>query len=175
MAALYWHIRSRHDLLLMAVDHVWAHVPLPCLDGLHWRPALLAMADNVRALCVRHPWILTAMVIQPLDGPAIDRHDRHLLTICEKSGLTREDAEQAAQSILTFADRESRARHVRRSSCASPVWAVCPVLGQHVQSAVRGQVTPHRVGVVGVALGVVVFDQPPAQPKWTRSRTVSEA
>ena len=102
-AALHWHIKSRHDLLLLAVDHVWAHVALPCLDSPHWRPALLAMADNVRALCVRHPWLLTAMAIQPLDGPAIDRHDRHLLTVCEKSGLTREDAEQAAQSILTFA------------------------------------------------------------------------
>ncbi|WP_329296628.1 TetR/AcrR family transcriptional regulator C-terminal domain-containing protein [Streptomyces pseudovenezuelae] len=101
-AALYWHIKSTHDLLLLAVDSVWGRVPLPCLDGLHWHPALLAMADHVRSLCVRHPWLLTAMAIQPLDGPAVDRHDRHLLAVCEKSGLTRQDAEQAAQSIIAF-------------------------------------------------------------------------
>lgn len=102
-AALYWHIKSRHDLLLLAVDNVWGQPPLPCLDGLPWRPALLAMADNLRAMCVRHPWLLTAMTIQPLDGPARDRHDRHLLAVCETSGLNRQDAEQAAQSIVTFA------------------------------------------------------------------------
>ncbi|WP_053847217.1 TetR/AcrR family transcriptional regulator [Streptomyces sp. NRRL B-24085] len=101
-AALYWHVKSRHDLLLLAVDSVWGQVPLPHPDGPHWRPALLAMADDVRALCVRHPWLLTAMAIQPLDGPSIDRHFRHLLAVCEKAGLTRQDAEQAAQSILTF-------------------------------------------------------------------------
>jgi AcrR family transcriptional regulator len=61
-AALYWHIESWRDLLLLA-----------------------------------------AMIIQHLDGPARDRHDEHLLAVCEASGLTRRDAEQAARSVVTFA------------------------------------------------------------------------
>ncbi|MGX1480534.1 UNVERIFIED_CONTAM: AcrR family transcriptional regulator [Streptomyces canus] len=102
-AALYWHIKSRHELLLLAVDSVWGQAPLLCLDDLPWRAAVLAMADNLRSMCVRHPWLLTAMTIQPLDGPARDRHDRHLLAVCQTAGLTRQDAEQATQSIITFA------------------------------------------------------------------------
>ncbi|MFJ2240370.1 TetR/AcrR family transcriptional regulator [Streptomyces sp. NPDC087859] len=101
-AALYWHIKSRHELLLLAVDSVWGQAPL-CLDGLPWRVAVLAMADNLRSMCVRHPWILTAITIQPLDGPARHRYDQRLLAVCQKAGLTRQDAEQATQSIIAFA------------------------------------------------------------------------
>ena len=102
-AALYWHIKSRHDLLLLAADSVWGQIPLPGLDDLEWRPALLAMADNLRSVLLRRRWLLTAMTIQPLDGPARDRYDRHLRAVCETSGLTERDAEQAAQSVVTFA------------------------------------------------------------------------
>jgi AcrR family transcriptional regulator len=102
-AALYWHVKSRHDLLLLAADTVWGQTPLSALDGLEWRPALLAMADNLRSMLLRHPWLLAAMTVQPLDGPARDRHDEHLLAVCQASGLTRRDAEQAAQSVVTFA------------------------------------------------------------------------
>lgn len=101
-AALYWHVKSRHDLLLLAADTVWGQAPLPP-HGLPWRSALLAMADTLRAMCLRHPWILTAMSIQQVDGPARDRHDRYLLAVCETSGLARQDAEQAVHSIVTFA------------------------------------------------------------------------
>ncbi|MER6162197.1 TetR/AcrR family transcriptional regulator [Streptomyces sp. NPDC001868] len=38
-AALYRHIKSRHDLLLLAADTVWGQTPLPALDGLERRPA----------------------------------------------------------------------------------------------------------------------------------------
>jgi len=101
-AALHWHIKSRHDLLLLAADTVWGQTPLPALGSLAWGPALLAMADSLRSMLLRHPWLLAAMTIQPLDGPARDRHDEHLLAVCEASGLTRRDAEQAAQSVVTF-------------------------------------------------------------------------
>ncbi|MFE2218407.1 TetR/AcrR family transcriptional regulator [Streptomyces canus] len=101
-AALYWHIKSRHELLLLAVDSLWGQAPL-CLDGLPWRAAVLAMADNLRSMLLRHPWLLAAMTIQPVDGPARDRHDERLLAVCEAAGLTRQDAEQAAQSIIAFA------------------------------------------------------------------------
>lgn len=102
-AALYWHVRSRHDLLLLAADTVWGQTPLPPLDDLAWRPALVTMADNLRSMLLRHPWLLTAMTLQPLDGPCRDRHDEHLVAACETSGLARRDAEQAAHSIAIFA------------------------------------------------------------------------
>lgn len=102
-AALHYHVGSRHNLLLLAADTVWGQTPLPALDGVEWRPVLLAMADNLRSMLLRRPWLLAAMTVQPLDGPARDRHDEHLLAVCEASGLTRRDAEQAVQSVVTFA------------------------------------------------------------------------
>ncbi|WP_158694433.1 TetR/AcrR family transcriptional regulator [Streptomyces canus] len=101
-AALYRHVRSRHDLLLLAADTVWGRMPLPRPDGLEWRPALLAMAGEVRSMLSRHPWLLTAMTLQPLDGPCRDRHDEHLIAVCETSGLAGRDAEQTAHSIVMF-------------------------------------------------------------------------
>ncbi|PWI12731.1 hypothetical protein DI272_00040 [Streptomyces sp. Act143] len=71
-AALYWYIKSRHGLLMLAADTVWRETPLPVLDDREWRPALLTMAEHLRALC-------------------------------EASGLTGQDAEQAAQIVVTFA------------------------------------------------------------------------
>jgi hypothetical protein len=50
----------------------------------------------------RHPWLLTAMTLQPLDGPCRDRHDGHLIAVCETSGLAGRDAEQTAHSIVMF-------------------------------------------------------------------------
>ena len=35
------------------------------------------------------------------------------------------------------------------------------VAGEHVQTEVRGGIAPHRVSMIGVALGVVPFDQQP--------------
>ncbi|MER6288965.1 hypothetical protein [Streptomyces sviceus] len=54
-AAPYWHINSRHDLLLLAADTVWGQIPLPGLDDLEWRPALLTMADNPCSTLLRRP------------------------------------------------------------------------------------------------------------------------
>ncbi|NNN29152.1 TetR family transcriptional regulator [Streptomyces sp. S3(2020)] len=102
-AALYWHVKSRHDLLLLATDTVWSQAPLSAVDGLEWRQALLAMAGNLRSMLFRHPWLLVAMTMQPLDGAARDRHDEHLLAVCTSAGFTRRDAERAAQSVVTFA------------------------------------------------------------------------
>ncbi|MEV0239849.1 TetR/AcrR family transcriptional regulator C-terminal domain-containing protein [Streptomyces sp. NPDC050674] len=102
-AALYWHVRSRHDLLLLAADTVWGQPPLPVLDDIEWRPTLRGMVDDLRSMLLRHPWLLAAMTIQPLDGPARDRHEEHLRAVCETAGLSRRDAEQAAGSLVTFA------------------------------------------------------------------------
>ncbi|AYC36452.1 TetR family transcriptional regulator [Streptomyces griseorubiginosus] len=102
-AALYWHVSSRQDLLVLAADTVWGRTALPGIQDLPWRRTVLEMAENLRSMLLRHPWLLTAMTVQALDGPARDRYEEHLRAVCETSGLTRRDAEQAVHSIVTFA------------------------------------------------------------------------
>ncbi|MDF2710501.1 MAG: putative transcriptional regulator, TetR family, partial [Nonomuraea muscovyensis] len=37
--AVYWHVKNKDDLVLLAGDHVWNEVELPDVDAVDWRTA----------------------------------------------------------------------------------------------------------------------------------------
>jgi AcrR family transcriptional regulator len=100
--AVYWHVKSKDDLVVLAGDEVWAEVELPDPGEVGWRPAATAMAGDTRAMITRHPWLVTAMSTQLMYGPGKARRDDHSLAVFETAGFVGVDADNASKTVLTY-------------------------------------------------------------------------
>ncbi|MQY33047.1 hypothetical protein SRB17_10070 [Streptomyces sp. RB17] len=100
--AVYWHVKNKDDLLLLAADRVWHEIDLPALDGADWRATATVMADRLHAMLVRHPWLVQAIGSHVLYGTGKARYDDRLLGVFETAGFTPEEADRAAGALVTY-------------------------------------------------------------------------
>ncbi|MEV4115047.1 TetR/AcrR family transcriptional regulator C-terminal domain-containing protein [Nonomuraea sp. NPDC049695] len=72
---LYWHVKSKDDVLDLALDAVFGEVRLPArpADGSGWQAPVRELIGGWRAALLRHPWSAT-ILDRPLMGPnALER------------------------------------------------------------------------------------------------------
>ncbi|QES49264.1 TetR family transcriptional regulator [Streptomyces venezuelae] len=100
--AVYWHVKNKDDLVTLAGDRVWDEIGLPDLDTVDWRTAATAMATDLHAMFIRHPWLVQAFASHLFYGAGKARHDDHSLAVYEAAGFTGEEADQAAATVFTF-------------------------------------------------------------------------
>ncbi|EST23371.1 TetR/AcrR family transcriptional regulator [Streptomyces roseochromogenus] len=100
--AVYWHVKNKDDLVLLAADRVWHEVELPQLDAADWRGTAAAMADRLHAMLVRHPWLVQAIGSHLLYSTGKARYDDHLLGVFETAGFAPEEADRAAGAVMTY-------------------------------------------------------------------------
>ncbi|GHD22748.1 TetR family transcriptional regulator [Streptomyces violarus] len=100
--AVYWHIKTKDDLVRLASDTVWHEVELPDLDATDWRTAATAQADGMHAMLTRHPWLVQAFGSHLLYGPGQARYNDFSLAVYEKAGFAADDADRAAGTVFTF-------------------------------------------------------------------------
>ncbi|CCH31753.1 TetR/AcrR family transcriptional regulator [Actinosynnema sp. NPDC047251] len=100
--AIYWHIKTKDDLVRLAGDAIWTEVDLPDPDTTDWRAAATAMAVSVHAMLTRHPWLGQAFGSHLLYGHGKSRHDDHSLALYEKAGFAPADADRAAATVFLF-------------------------------------------------------------------------
>jgi AcrR family transcriptional regulator len=100
--AVYWHVGSKDNLVVLAADEVWVEVGLPDLTVVDWRTAASAMAHGLYDMIIRHPWLMPAMSTHLMYGPGKARHDDHLLGVYETAGFSPPDAARAAHVVVTF-------------------------------------------------------------------------
>ncbi|GGT35844.1 TetR/AcrR family transcriptional regulator [Nonomuraea spiralis] len=94
---LYWHVRTKEDVLDLALDAVFGEVPLPG-DRDDWRTAARDLMRGWRAALLRHPWSAT-ILDRPLMGPnALDRTE-FLYRTLSGAGL---DGPRAAYSLSNY-------------------------------------------------------------------------
>ncbi|MDR7280758.1 TetR/AcrR family transcriptional regulator [Catenuloplanes atrovinosus] len=86
--ALYWHVKTKDDVLDLAVDHIFGEVALP--EPAAWRDDVRALAGGWRAAMLRHPWA-PGLIGRPMLGPNV---------------LARTEFLQAALARGGFAGRE---------------------------------------------------------------------
>jgi AcrR family transcriptional regulator len=72
---IYHYVRTKDELLTLAVDAVMAEVTLAPDESMpgNWRDALTMLAERSRASLMRHPWILD-LIDDPGIGPNSVRH-----------------------------------------------------------------------------------------------------
>ncbi|MBZ6473993.1 TetR/AcrR family transcriptional regulator [Streptomyces griseocarneus] len=100
--AVYWHVKNKDNLVLLAGDHVWDEIPLSELDPADWHGAATAMADGLHAMLVRHPWLVQAFGSYLFYGPGKARYDDHSLAVFEAAGFSGADADRAAAAVFTY-------------------------------------------------------------------------
>lgn len=100
--AVYWHVKSKDNLVVLAADAVWAEITLPDPDAVGWRAAAATMATDLYATVLRHPWLMPAMSTHLIYGPGKARHDDHALAVYETAGFTGTAADEAATVVFTF-------------------------------------------------------------------------
>jgi AcrR family transcriptional regulator len=100
--AVYWHVGSKANLIVLAGDHVWNEIALPKPSATNWRTSAAQMATDLYAMLTRHPWLVQAFGSYVIFGPGKARHDDHNLAIYEAAGFTGPQAEQATTTVFTF-------------------------------------------------------------------------
>lgn len=100
--AVYWHVGSKANLIVLASDQVWGEVALPDADTIDWRSAAMQMATDLHAMLTRHLWLVQAFGSFVIFGPNKARHDDRNLAVFEAAGFAADQADQAAAVVLTF-------------------------------------------------------------------------
>jgi AcrR family transcriptional regulator len=100
--AVYWHIKTKDELVRLATDAAWAEVELPDPALVGWREAAVRTATGSHAMFTRHPWMGQAFGGYLLYGPGKSRHDDHLLAVYEAAGFAPADADRAAAAVFTY-------------------------------------------------------------------------
>ncbi|MGI8330477.1 TetR/AcrR family transcriptional regulator C-terminal domain-containing protein [Actinomadura scrupuli] len=100
--AVYWHVKSKDNLVTLAGDQVWHEVALPDLGEVGWRTAATAMAHDLYAMFTAHPWLVQAFSSHLFYGAGKARHDDHSIAVYEAAGFTGEEVDQAMATVFTF-------------------------------------------------------------------------
>jgi AcrR family transcriptional regulator len=123
--AVYWHVKSKDNLVLLATDLVWGELTLPDLEVVDWRTAATTMATDLHSMFTRHPWLVQAFAAHLVYGHSKARHDDHSLAVYEAGGFTGAMADQAAAAVFTYvlgnaAGAAAAASHARRIAKDGP-------------------------------------------------------
>jgi AcrR family transcriptional regulator len=100
--AVYWHVKSKDNLVMLAGDEVWSEIALPDLDVADWRSAARTMAKDLHAMLTRHSWLVQAFGTYLFHGSGKARHDDHSLAVFEKAGFVGAQADQALAVVFMF-------------------------------------------------------------------------
>jgi AcrR family transcriptional regulator len=100
--AVYWHVGSKENLIVLAGDQVWNEIALADPAATGWRAAAMRMATELRAMLTRHPWLMQAFGSFLMFGPGKARHDDHILAVFEAAGFSGAQVDQAATAVFMF-------------------------------------------------------------------------
>ncbi|MFF4324347.1 TetR/AcrR family transcriptional regulator [Streptomyces sp. NPDC001568] len=100
--AVYWHVKNKDNLVLLAGDHVWHEIELPDPEAVGWRAAAGSMALGLHAMLGRHAWLVPAFGSYLFHGPGKARYDDLSLAVYEAAGFTGPEADRAAGTVFTY-------------------------------------------------------------------------
>jgi AcrR family transcriptional regulator len=100
--AMYWHVGSKENLVVLAADRVWGEIELldPVRTG--WRTAARALVQDTYAMVKRHPWLVPAISTYFVHGPGMARFQNHSYAVYEAAGFKGRDLDWAVNTAFTF-------------------------------------------------------------------------
>lgn len=96
---LYWHVKTKEDVLDLALDAVFGEVEPPA-EGT-WRQRAGGLVSRWRAALLRHPWS-TRLLCRPLLGPNALSRTEYLYATLADAGFTGPRLAAAAYSLSTY-------------------------------------------------------------------------
>ena len=85
--SLYYYVKTKEDLMAVMDDALMGEALVPSLPK-GWQRAILEIAKRTRAVFLRHPWALAAMLSAP-PGLNAMRHMEQCLDALAKTSLTK--------------------------------------------------------------------------------------
>lgn len=86
--SLYWHVATKDDLLELAVDDVMGEVYVPEAGDAPWRIGVSVMASGMRAMLLRHPWVIGMLGVRPTIGPNVMKMSNRSVGLLSAAGFT---------------------------------------------------------------------------------------
>ncbi|QCR18984.1 TetR/AcrR family transcriptional regulator [Agrococcus sp. SGAir0287] len=122
--AVYTHVPSRDDLLVLMVDAVRANRSHPSLAGATWRDRVRALAEHHRAEHLAHPWLLDVDDQRSAIGPGTIAAYDHDLHAFDDLGLDDVARDAALAFVIDAARASARALRAERTAAdAGATWA----------------------------------------------------
>ncbi|MEH0969720.1 TetR/AcrR family transcriptional regulator [Micromonospora sp. CPCC 205546] len=136
--ALYWHVKTKDDVLDLAMDEIFGEVRLPQDVG-DWRDDVRTLARGWRAAILRHPWAAN-LIGRPMLGPNVLARTEFLQSALVRGGFSGRRLAVSTRLLANFvigaalteatwrqtADPQARAE-ARRHIAANPT--AYPTLG----------------------------------------------
>jgi AcrR family transcriptional regulator len=97
---LYGHVRTKEELIDLAVDRAMADLVVPSAGS--WDKRLTGMFQNLRDVLLAHPTVLYVNAMQPLMGPHALRHADAAIGLWREAGLDGVDAVTAMTLLVDF-------------------------------------------------------------------------
>ncbi|WP_217428583.1 TetR/AcrR family transcriptional regulator [Microlunatus speluncae] len=104
-ASLYRHVSNKDELIELVVDEVYGELEIPEPPGPDgWRPAVVAAAGSLRAMALRHPWVVSVLGQVGLArlGPNLGRQSERLLAVFGSAGLDAAAADLAMSALVAY-------------------------------------------------------------------------
>lgn len=98
--ALYWHVRTKDDLLDLALDEVFGAVPVP-EPSEDWREDLRALVRGWRAAMLRHPWA-PELIGRPMLGPNVLARTEFLQSALVRGGYSGRQLAVATRTLANY-------------------------------------------------------------------------
>ncbi|WP_233509870.1 TetR/AcrR family transcriptional regulator C-terminal domain-containing protein [Actinomadura craniellae] len=136
---LYWHVKTKDDVIDLALDEVFGEVALPDPGDPSWRVDVTALILGWRAAMLRHPWS-TAVLARPLMGPNVLTRTEFLHARLATAGFAGPELSALASALANYvigsalmqataepadeeAARRAAERHLRERSDRYPTLA----------------------------------------------------
>ncbi|WP_242676359.1 TetR/AcrR family transcriptional regulator [Streptosporangium minutum] len=98
---LYWHVKTKDDVLDLALDMIFAEVEIPPEGGQGWRADITALISGWRAVLLRHPWS-AALLGRPMLGPNVLARSEFLYATLLEAGVVEPHLTAAAYGLSNY-------------------------------------------------------------------------
>ncbi len=101
--SLYWHVAHKDELLELVVDEVLSEVYVPEVGDTSWRTGLSVSVNGMRAMLLRHPWVIGLLGTHPTLGPNAMRIGDRTVALLTAAGFTGMEMAHASSLLNGFA------------------------------------------------------------------------
>ncbi|MCP2337769.1 TetR/AcrR family transcriptional regulator [Actinomadura rupiterrae] len=103
--SLYRHVANKDELLELVVDEIYGELRVPTLDDpAEWRAAVAGLAQQLRDMILRHPWIapVLGLVGSTYLGPNVTRMTEEMLGLMESAGFSLAEGNSAVKALSAY-------------------------------------------------------------------------
>ncbi|MBM0231923.1 TetR/AcrR family transcriptional regulator C-terminal domain-containing protein [Micromonospora sp. STR1_7] len=98
--ALYWHVKTKDDVLDLAVDRIFGDVPIPNVSD-SWLEDTRVLARAWRGAMLRHPWA-PSLVGRPMLGPNVLARTEFLQSALVRGGCHGRQLAVATRMLANY-------------------------------------------------------------------------